>query len=119
MDFALPLIIASVLAVSPDITADGVVDGADLGLLFGAWGTPDADFNDDGVTDSADMGILLGLWGRFPARNDGLGGDRQWYAVDPASAQTVSDSLTRYRFTSDDGSRWGWVYQTREEQDGQ
>lgn len=47
-----------------DINGDGVVDGADLGLLLGAWdtGDPDADLNDDGVVDGADLGLLLGAW---------------------------------------------------------
>jgi hypothetical protein len=46
-----------------DLNADGVTDGADLGLLLGAWGSPDADLNGDGVTDGADLGLLLGQWG--------------------------------------------------------
>lgn len=45
-----------------DLNADGVVDGADLGLLLGAWGTSGADLNGDGVTDGADLGVLLGAW---------------------------------------------------------
>lgn len=46
-----------------DLSADGVVDGADVGLLLGAWGRPDADLNADGVTDGADLGLLLSAWG--------------------------------------------------------
>jgi Subtilase family len=46
-----------------DLNGDGVVDGADLGLLLGAWGTPGADLNNDGTTDGADLGLLLGAWG--------------------------------------------------------
>ena len=43
---------------------DGSIDGADLGLLLGAWGTDgDGDLNDDGVIDGADLGLLLGAWG--------------------------------------------------------
>jgi hypothetical protein len=45
-----------------DLNGDGTVDGADLGLLLGAWGTPGADLNDDGTTDGADLGILLADW---------------------------------------------------------
>lgn len=50
--------------VPGDLTGDGVIDGADLGLLLGAWGTADgaADLNDDGVVDGADLGLLLGAW---------------------------------------------------------
>jgi hypothetical protein len=46
-----------------DLNPDGVVDGADLGILLGAWGTPGGDLNGDGTTDGADLGILLGSWG--------------------------------------------------------
>jgi hypothetical protein len=49
-----------------DITGDGVVDGADLGALLGAWGTPNADLTGDNVTDGADLGALLGAWGSCP-----------------------------------------------------
>ena len=47
-----------------DINNDGVVDGVDLGLLLGAWGTsdPDADLNGDGTVDGVDLGLLLGAW---------------------------------------------------------
>lgn len=47
-----------------DVNGDGAVDGADLGLLLGAWdtSTPDADLNDDGIVDGADLGLLLGNW---------------------------------------------------------
>jgi len=46
-----------------DMNGDGVTDGADLGVLLGAWGTAGADLNADGVTDGADLGVLLGAWG--------------------------------------------------------
>ncbi|MFG0274139.1 MAG: hypothetical protein ACF8QF_03690 [Phycisphaerales bacterium] len=52
-----------------DLNGDGLVDGADLGILLGAWGMcPDgqpcpADFNADGFVDGADLGVLLGAWG--------------------------------------------------------
>jgi len=47
-----------------DLNGDGVVDGADLGILLNAWGTNDpvADLNGDGVVDGADLGILLNNW---------------------------------------------------------
>lgn len=52
------------LGVAPqaDLNGDCVVDGADLGLLLGAWdetGGP-ADLNGDGIVDGADLGLLLG-----------------------------------------------------------
>jgi hypothetical protein len=52
-----------------DFTADGVVSGADLGLLLGAWGACDpgascfADLTGDGFVTGADLGLLLGAWG--------------------------------------------------------
>jgi hypothetical protein len=51
-------------SVDADLTDDGLVDGADLGLLLSAWNTsdPDADFSGDGIVDGADLGILLSEW---------------------------------------------------------
>ena len=48
-----------------DLNGDDAVDGADLGLLLGAWGTSAVgpDLNGDGVVDGADLGLLLGNWG--------------------------------------------------------
>ncbi len=47
-----------------DLNDDGVVNGADLGLLLSAWGEgkSPADFNLDGTVDGADLGILLAEW---------------------------------------------------------
>ncbi len=43
---------------------DGVVDGADLGLLLNNWGGDGVgDLNDDGIIDGADLGLLLNNWG--------------------------------------------------------
>jgi hypothetical protein len=55
-------------AGAADLNGDGGVDGTDLGLLLGAWGTanPAADLNDDGVVDGTDLGLLLGAWGPLP-----------------------------------------------------
>ena len=47
-----------------DLNGDGVVDGADLTILLGAWGTTGpGDINGDGLVDGADLALLLGLWG--------------------------------------------------------
>ncbi len=47
-----------------DFNADGMIDGADLGLLLNAWGTTlEFDLTGDGVVDGADLGIMLALWG--------------------------------------------------------
>jgi hypothetical protein len=47
-----------------DLNGDNRVDGADLGLLLGAWGTnqPCSDLDRDGVVNGADLGLLLGNW---------------------------------------------------------
>ncbi|MBL9148819.1 MAG: hypothetical protein JNM94_09020 [Phycisphaerae bacterium] len=56
------------LSVSADLNADGIVNGADLGILLGAWGpcrscaNCTADLNGDCTVDGADLGILLGAW---------------------------------------------------------
>jgi hypothetical protein len=55
-----------------DLTGDGVVDGGDLLILLGAWGSCSdptdcpADLNGDGVVDGSDLLILLGNWGLCP-----------------------------------------------------
>ncbi len=47
-----------------DLNDDGVVDGADLGLLLNNWnGAGCGDLNNDGVVDGADLGLLLTSWG--------------------------------------------------------
>lgn len=48
-----------------DLNGDGVVDGADLGILLSSWGPCEhcaADLNGDGVVDGADLGVLLSAW---------------------------------------------------------
>ncbi len=48
-----------------DLNGDGIVDGADLGILLLNWGACEgcaADLNGDGVVDGADLGILLLNW---------------------------------------------------------
>ena len=49
-----------------DLNGDGQVDGADLGILLGNWGTNDlcSDLDGSGNVDGADLGILLGFWGK-------------------------------------------------------
>lgn len=52
-----------------DLNGDGVVNGADLGIMLGAWGTAGgaADVDGSGTVDGADLGTLLGNWGDCPA----------------------------------------------------
>ena len=57
-----------------DLNNDGMVNGADLGVLLGAWGSivstnpcqHSPDLNGDGAVNGADLGILLGSWGECP-----------------------------------------------------
>ena len=51
--------------ITGDINGDGRVDGLDLSVLLGAWGTdnPLADIIRDGQVDGADLSALLGNWG--------------------------------------------------------
>ena len=54
-----------------DITENGTVDAADLGILLALWGTdgrnnPLADINVDGHIDGGDLGLLLFYWGACP-----------------------------------------------------
>jgi hypothetical protein len=50
-----------------DLNDDGVVQGADLGLMLAAWGSVPAgvaaDLNRDGAVDGNDLGLLLAGWG--------------------------------------------------------
>ena len=52
------------LRTPTDLNADGVTDGADLGLLLAGWGSsdPDLDLDGSGVVDGADLGLLLAAW---------------------------------------------------------
>jgi len=53
--------------IAPFGARDGMVNGADLGLVLSAWGLPGiTDMNGDGVTNGADLGELLAHWGACP-----------------------------------------------------
>ena len=47
-----------------DLDRNGVVNGADLGLLLGAWGpgSGPADLDRNGEVNGADLGLMLGSW---------------------------------------------------------
>lgn len=52
-----------------DLNCDGVVNGADLGILLSDWGPCvgcQADFNGDGEVNGGDIGILLAAWSDAP-----------------------------------------------------
>jgi formylglycine-generating enzyme required for sulfatase activity/alpha-tubulin suppressor-like RCC1 family protein len=50
-----------------DLNQDNQLNGADLGVLLGQWGTSGgttgADLNHDGTANGADLGLMLGAWG--------------------------------------------------------
>jgi hypothetical protein len=56
--------LAAIVCAPPigDFNGDFAVNGADLAILLGAWGTPVGDLNDDDLTDGADLALLLGNW---------------------------------------------------------
>ena len=68
----LPPYTAIILSQSPpskfDLNGDGIVNGADLGILLSGWGPCGtgpcaADINRDGRVDGSDLGLLLSAWG--------------------------------------------------------
>jgi hypothetical protein len=49
--------------VPGDLNGDGVVNGADLGLLLAQFGGPGSgDFDGSGIVDGGDLGLLLSFW---------------------------------------------------------
>jgi hypothetical protein len=79
MHTALPALVGALIAASlssaqtccncaGDVTGDGTVNGADLGLLLAAWDSPGTapdfceDVNADGNVDGGDLGLLLSNW---------------------------------------------------------
>lgn len=59
-----------VAACPADLNGDGVVSGADLGLMltnWSLWGVClQGDLNRDGTVNGADLGMILGGWGACP-----------------------------------------------------
>ncbi len=54
------------LARPEDLNHDGLVDGADLTILFSQWGecaACDADLNGDGIVDGGDLTLMMVAWG--------------------------------------------------------
>jgi formylglycine-generating enzyme required for sulfatase activity len=56
-----------------DLNGDGLVSGADIGILLGAWGpcitgppTCRGDLDRNGTVNGSDLGLLLGAWGQCP-----------------------------------------------------
>jgi hypothetical protein len=57
--------IPDVCVCPQDIDRNGSVDGGDLAILLGAWGTASTstDLDRNGITDAADLSVLLAAWG--------------------------------------------------------
>ncbi|HMN95393.1 MAG TPA: hypothetical protein PKC43_04180 [Phycisphaerales bacterium] len=57
--------LARTICCPGDLNGDGVVDGADFGILLGFIGfpAPAADFDCNGIVNGSDLGFLLGSWG--------------------------------------------------------
>ena len=50
-----------------DLDGNGVVNGADLGMVLAGWGTAgSSDLDGNGTTNGADLGLLLSAWGACP-----------------------------------------------------
>lgn len=49
-----------------DLNGDGIVDGADMALVLGGWGTSSPDLTNDGLVNGADLAQLIGHWGPCP-----------------------------------------------------
>jgi hypothetical protein len=67
--FAVSIDLAIGLAASAepmDLTGDGHVNGADLGVLLWRWGTNDpmCDLDKDGIVGGLDLGMIVGAWSR-------------------------------------------------------
>ena len=56
------------VACPADLDDNGAVNGDDLGIMLGAWGTSSAvaDLDGNGAVNGDDLGILLGAWGPCP-----------------------------------------------------
>lgn len=73
---------------STDLNRDGVINGADLGILIENWGpcasaSCPMDLDDDGVVGAADVAILLQSWGTSPATGrEGDDGDGNATGID-------------------------------------
>lgn len=53
-------------ARSPDVNHDGIVNGGDIGIIMGAWGTDGSigcDLDGNGIVDGADLAMILVNWG--------------------------------------------------------
>ncbi len=85
--------------VEGDLNGDGIVDGADMGLLLSSWGPCPgcpADLNGDGIVDGADMGLLLANWTSGGAGREGFADGR-----DLPNADDLDIAMADGRFVND------------------
>ena len=51
-----------------DVNGDNIIDGGDLSLLLGTWGTAtvECDVDEDGIVGGGDLSLVLATWGPCP-----------------------------------------------------
>ncbi len=54
-----------------DVNDSGIVNGTDIAIILGAWGTsggkfPSSDTDGNGIVDAVDLAVVLGGWGNCP-----------------------------------------------------
>ena len=77
-----------------DLNGDGLVNGADMGLMLVSWGPCPgcpADLNGDGVVDGADMGLLLTYWSSGFARSVAVEDRDRPRGEDPQEVEIQTD----------------------------
>ena len=91
---ALSLPVAAQAACPADQDGSGSVDGLDLGLVLGAWGTPgpSGDVDSSGLVDIQDLVAVLNDWGECP-QEDFVCGDFLIDERDGRSYATVGVGL--------------------------
>jgi len=49
-----------------NLNGDGTTDGADVAIIYNAWGTndPTADIDNSGTVDGADLAAVFNCWGQ-------------------------------------------------------
>jgi hypothetical protein len=117
MTFTAPVSADTSLCCPADITGNGIVNSADLGILLSAWGAngkgeAGADIDGDGDVGSTDLSALLSAWGNCPVSCTltRIVGEVTWGAGVPVVGAVVStdvggsavaDSAGRYAFVVD------------------
>lgn len=89
-----------------DLDGSCTVNGADLGILLGAWGCGSpcpaclADLNRDGLINGADLGLLLGSWGSSCECWSCPSGNRNSFAQEAESDGNLADGLAILGYSS-------------------